>query len=304
MYLEIYGNFVEIVESGTISAAAKKLHIAQPALSNQIKSLEEKYGTKLLDRGSRRVTLTRAGEILYQNAKTMCKLEEETFGEIRDFLSGSAGTLKFGSIGTQPEKLSASLLLGFHAENPTVTYRVFEGSSVGIIGMLKDGVIDIGIFRSSEPLPECLSPIYSTPARFYVYFSNRNKEFFAYRGKELPVAALKRTPICVANGIRRKFVAMCVSLGFAPNIIGVCDTVATSKIWATTEDTVAIASSISPEESLGMGYCALAEPGFSTTHYICVNKERAISAVCQKFIDYCRKIEFDHTPSERVFDDR
>ena len=54
MNLQYYFNFVTIVEEGSLTAAAKKLRIAQPALSNQVKAMEQKYGTRLFFRGSRR----------------------------------------------------------------------------------------------------------------------------------------------------------------------------------------------------------------------------------------------------------
>ena len=64
MNIQYYYNFVTIVESGSLTAAAEKLHIAQPALSNQIKALEQKYGTRLFYRGARKLELTDAGAIL------------------------------------------------------------------------------------------------------------------------------------------------------------------------------------------------------------------------------------------------
>ena len=66
MNLQYYFNLVTIVEEGSLTAAAKKLRIAQPALSNQVKAMEQKYGTRLFFRGSRRLELTDAGSILYQ----------------------------------------------------------------------------------------------------------------------------------------------------------------------------------------------------------------------------------------------
>ena len=76
MTLESYKNFVTIVECGSILAAANKLLIAQPSLSNQLKNIEKNYGTTLIIRGSRSIELTDAGRIFYQKAKQICQLEE------------------------------------------------------------------------------------------------------------------------------------------------------------------------------------------------------------------------------------
>lgn len=56
MNLEVYRNYVAIIDAGTISAASRELHIAQPALSNQLKALEAAYGTQLVERGPRHIT--------------------------------------------------------------------------------------------------------------------------------------------------------------------------------------------------------------------------------------------------------
>ena len=88
MNLEHYRNFITIVETGTISGAAEKLHIAQPALSNQIKNLEREYGAPLLTRGSRRVELTDAGRIMYSRAKSIAELENSARREIADCAAG------------------------------------------------------------------------------------------------------------------------------------------------------------------------------------------------------------------------
>ena len=61
--------FMAVVEEGTISAAAKRLHMAQPPLSCQMKSLEEELGTPLFWRGARHITLTPAGQALYKRAQ-------------------------------------------------------------------------------------------------------------------------------------------------------------------------------------------------------------------------------------------
>lgn len=79
MNLTYYQNFVTIVECGTISAASRKLLIAQPALSAQLKALEREFGTELLERTARKVILTKAGKILYEKAKHIffCKMMQK-----------------------------------------------------------------------------------------------------------------------------------------------------------------------------------------------------------------------------------
>ena len=78
MNLDNYRNFRVIVEMGSLAAAAKKLHLAQSALSSQLKAFEEKFGAELIikKRGVRRVLLTEAGKALYEKSGYICKLDE------------------------------------------------------------------------------------------------------------------------------------------------------------------------------------------------------------------------------------
>ena len=71
MELDNYRNFLAIIEAGSFTGAADYVHIAQPALSKQLRALENYFGTKLIitTRGSRQILLTEAGRVLYQKAK-------------------------------------------------------------------------------------------------------------------------------------------------------------------------------------------------------------------------------------------
>lgn len=97
MEIDNYRNFLAIVEAGSMTAASEYIHIAQPALSKQVKSLENYFGTKLIitTRGSKHLILTDAGRILYHKAKYICSLEDMAKNEIGDVSDGSKGTLRF-----------------------------------------------------------------------------------------------------------------------------------------------------------------------------------------------------------------
>ena len=109
MTTDTYRNFIAIVECGNILAASQKLMVAQPALSNQLKNLEKNMGTKLLNRCSRAVTLTAAGEIFYQKAKIIVSMEDSAKKEINDYISGLTGTLNISLPPSNPDSLMREL---------------------------------------------------------------------------------------------------------------------------------------------------------------------------------------------------
>ena len=75
MDFDFYRNFITVAETGNLTTASKKLSLAQPALSAQIKTLEHYYGAKLIQtaRGKRQLTLTEAGEAFLNKARQICR---------------------------------------------------------------------------------------------------------------------------------------------------------------------------------------------------------------------------------------
>src|SRR6266545_2808151 len=88
--------FVAVVEKKSFSQAAERLGVTQPAISLQIRALEERMGTQLLDRSGRRVEPTEAGTVLYRSAQKMLQLEQQLERELEQEETGELhGTLEF-----------------------------------------------------------------------------------------------------------------------------------------------------------------------------------------------------------------
>ena len=98
MELKQLSHFVTVVKEGTISGAARKLNLSQPPLSTQMKQLEDEFGCVLFERGSRKIQLTEAGQLLYERAVTMLELSEATRRELLDYNSGLTGALRLGVV--------------------------------------------------------------------------------------------------------------------------------------------------------------------------------------------------------------
>jgi len=96
MNIEHYRNYIAIVETGSLTGAANKMHIAQSALSSMLKNMERSFGTTLIiaNRGIRKIELTDAGRILYEKARYICNLEELAYSEVADCADGGTGILR------------------------------------------------------------------------------------------------------------------------------------------------------------------------------------------------------------------
>ncbi len=159
MNLQYYYNYVTIVEEGSLTAASRKLHIAQPALSNQIKAMEQKYGTRLFFRGARRLELTDAGMILYQKAKRMCEIEQAAQSEISSGFSGQKGMLRVGVTPSVAHGKTTDVLLMFAQKYPQIELRYLEAGPNDLCKMLQNGIIEVAILKTMGSLPENVNVI-------------------------------------------------------------------------------------------------------------------------------------------------
>ena len=89
--------FKEVVETGNITLASKRLHISQPSISIQIKGLEQEYGARLLERTNKGVTLTRAGEILYEYSCQVIQIMQEAREQIEELSHDQHKSIKLGA---------------------------------------------------------------------------------------------------------------------------------------------------------------------------------------------------------------
>lgn len=144
--------FLAIIEEGSITKAADKLHLAQPYLSQQLKLLEDELEVKLIERTSRKFQVTDAGKMLTYRAKQMLDLNEKTVKELRDFSEGIKGTLSIGCLSSVIETLLTQKIYEFHKRYPDINFAIHQHNTDEILELLKRGIIEIGIVRSSVNL--------------------------------------------------------------------------------------------------------------------------------------------------------
>ena len=140
--------FFAIVEEGNISHAAQRLGIAQPALSRQMKRLEEKLEVKLFERGSRRIRLTEAGRVLYDRVENILGMVDGTVREITEIGTGSKGSIRIGTITTSGAMILPELISEYRRTYPNVTFEIWESEGARILELLDSHIIEIAITRT------------------------------------------------------------------------------------------------------------------------------------------------------------
>ncbi|ATJ83373.1 LysR family transcriptional regulator [Halomonas beimenensis] len=144
--------FVAVVETGSISAASRRVHVAQPALTRQMRLLEDDVGTRLFERHARGVRLTVAGRALYDEALSLLDERVQLKARLTALGSGLSGKLSLGITVTHlwvPEV--AQLMGSYRTRYPGVAFEVFPLLSGPQLDRLREGTLDAGILYLDGP---------------------------------------------------------------------------------------------------------------------------------------------------------
>ncbi len=144
--------FCAVVERRSFSQAAERLGVTQPAVSLQIRALEKRLGTQLLDRSGRRVEPTEAGMRLYRGAQRLLGLEEQLVAEVAggDDAAALGGTLEIGASTGPGGIVLAQLLCDFQAANPAlhVALSVFDTQTV--VELVAERELELGVVGAAR----------------------------------------------------------------------------------------------------------------------------------------------------------
>lgn len=166
MELHQLRSFQRIAESKSFSKAAAELHLTQPALTVQIKNLEQELGELLIERLGRSVALTPAGEVLQSFARQILNLADAASETIRQF-STTRGRLVIGAGTTNTIFRLPVILQQFHQSYPAIEIRIRSGDSALIAKLVYENSIDLGLVttRPGVPLAQFLReiPLFEDP---------------------------------------------------------------------------------------------------------------------------------------------
>jgi DNA-binding transcriptional LysR family regulator len=132
----------------SFTKAAEELHMTQPAVTFQVRQLEEYFNTRLFDRTHNKVNLTPAGERVSEFAERIFDLYSEMESSVRDLTGEISGALTIGASTTIAEYMLPALLGEFKNSYPDINLRLKVSNSEGIVSMVEHNVIDLGFVES------------------------------------------------------------------------------------------------------------------------------------------------------------
>lgn len=144
--------FLAVARTCSFTKAAQSLNITQPAVTHQIRNLEEMFKAKLFLRQWNRITLTKAGEILYRYADEIGRLYRQAKNEMTELTGNVCGDIPFGVGSLLGIYLLPLIMGGFKKINPDVDIYMQVGNRREIVQSVLDGIIELAIV--SDPVPE------------------------------------------------------------------------------------------------------------------------------------------------------
>jgi len=189
--------FLELARQKNFTRAAERLHLAQAALSEQIKKLEDDLGAVLVNRGRRESTLTAAGEALAVHAEALLEHAENARGAVRELVGLRGGRLAIGAIPSVSASLLPKPIAEFRTQHPDVELVLAEGTSDTVCEWVASGRVSLGIIQLpssggrfdervllTEPFVLLASPSHPVALRKTVDLAKLAKEpFVFYKGR-------------------------------------------------------------------------------------------------------------------------
>ncbi|MEW5791309.1 MAG: selenium metabolism-associated LysR family transcriptional regulator [Pseudomonadota bacterium] len=133
----------------SFTKAAEILHMTQPAVTFQIKQLEEQFNTRLFDRTHNRISLTEAGTIVFEYAERILNLYSELQNRVGEMTGDVRGVLLLGASTTIAEYMLPRVLGDFKERYPEVQVRMHVANTDRIVSMVEDNTIDLGVVEAA-----------------------------------------------------------------------------------------------------------------------------------------------------------
>src|SRR5499433_3223945 len=240
--------FVEVVERGSFTAAARELNLTQPAVTHQVQELERRFQVTLVERFGKRAYLTEAGEKLIEHAR--CLLEEEARTQLmmRRFSDGWLGRVRVGTSMTVLMYLLPPILRQLKTDHPQLEINLKAGLTTTTLEMLKTNALDLGLCAlpiedpAFETVPLCKDELVAiVPAAL------------GHVPKTVTPAFLSRCPLILGSensALRRAITDWLASAGPPPKPLMEFDNVEAMKSVVA----VGLGASIVPRLALGAGH--------------------------------------------------
>ena len=269
--------FIEVSELESVTRAAERLHVAQPALTRHMRSLERDLGVRLFERDGRGIILTNAGIVFRDRVRTVLRELDRAQLEVKALSRSPGGRIDFGMPLSISQALTRALVQHVHNELPGVALRVIDGWTGFIIEWLLRGRLDLGIIYDHTLKSDVLRTEPLASEEHFVLCAPGDK--LAKRGS-ITMAEVSKLPLALPSrehGLRIAVEQFMQTLGLVPRIHTEVDSVIALKQLAEQDGVYTILPRGEMEDELAagrIGTVKITDPPFHRTLFIAWSNER------------------------------
>lgn len=269
--------FRTIVEEGTISGAARVLHMTQPPLSYQMKMLEEELQVQLFCRGTKKITLTEAGRVLYTRSGSLLTMADITKREV--IKTSQAATIHLGMT-PSTVLMMAGQLKRFMEHHPEIHFDIHDGTTFTLKSQLENRLVDITTLRT----PIALSGFCSKTLAREPLLAMTAKERVDGEAHALDLTELSRQRIILSRRYRKYVLSALEDAGLPGDIYYECEDARTALTLA--ENGLGTAILPASMRQLSEKTCAREIHGTDfVTEILLVWRDEKLSAEVQMFLE-------------------
>lgn len=285
--------FLTITEEGGVTAAARRLNMSQPPLTNQLKQLEEELGVSLFVRENKRLILTDEGRILYQQAIKLTRDFDKTLSIFDDLKKGMRGSLTIGCTYSLSILYMPNIIKDFLYANPDIDLSMHEANTDVLLQMLDSDKIELAIMKRdvNRELYHCIQIDSLLHLKEDTLAVIGLPSFFDSVCDNISFTSIRKKPLLIQNTHEALIKNICASLGFTPHIVSTHDNVLTAIHWCLNGMGIAIlpfsACALLNEMNSGDSLCVkkLTDPSVPSPTNLIWKRHQMLGPIAQNFLD-------------------
>lgn len=272
--------FLVVAEEKQITAAAKRLYIAQPPLSYQLKQLEKELGAQLFKRTAHGIELTDVGQIFQSYANEIISLAQNAENQVHKTISGELGTIAIGMASSSTGLIPMNSFNELRKYYPEISFDIYEDNTYGILDKLEKKTIDLGIVRTPYNQTGLNTKTLTTEKMMAI---SVDPDF--QQKKELRIKDLADQPLIIYRRFEDIFNQTFAHHGLKPFYAVKCDDSRTAITWAKRKMGVALVP-----ESIATTYAqenmiAIKHANWITHLQLVWRKDYQVTPLMKKIID-------------------
>ena len=272
--------FLVVAEEKQITAAAKRLYIAQPPLSYQLKQLEKELGAQLFKRTAHGIELTDVGQIFQSYANEIISLAQNAENQVHKTISGELGTIAIGMASSSTGLIPMNSFNELRKYYPEISFDIYEDNTYGILDKLEKKTIDLGIVRTPYNQTGLNTKTLTTEKMMAISI---DPDF--QQKKELRIKDLADQPLIIYRRFEDIFNQTFAHHGLKPFYAVKCDDSRTAITWAKRKMGVALVP-----ESIATTYAqenmiAIKHANWITHLQLVWRKDHQVTPLMKKIID-------------------